>query len=124
MVRGTKLGNPSTTDLLSAPAIRMDPTRTHPMRKIIAIAAALGFLASTSLPTFAAPATNGVVKSDDLSAAKKKKKKMEKKDEKKIEKKDEKKSDLDLNDLSAKKKKKKAEKKDEKKMEKKDEKKS
>ena len=78
------------------------------MRKITAIAVALGFLASTSLPTFATPAFNGVVKSDELSA-KKKKKKMEKKDEKK--------SDLGTSDLSAKKKKKKMEKKDEKKSE-------
>ena len=49
------------------------------MRKLIAITVALGFLASTSLPTFAATAAYGVVKSDDLSA--KKKKKMDKKDE-------------------------------------------
>ena len=44
------------------------------MRKITAIAVALGFLASTSLPAFATPAFNGVVKSDELSAKKKKKK--------------------------------------------------
>jgi hypothetical protein len=51
------------------------------MRKITAIAVALGFLTSVSLPAFATPAVHGVVKSDDLSAAKKKKKKdsMEKK---------------------------------------------
>ena len=45
------------------------------MRKITAIAVALGFLTSVSLPAFATPAVHGVVKSDDLSAAKKKKKK-------------------------------------------------
>ena len=87
------------------------------MRKITAIAVALGFLTSVSLPAFATPAVNGVVKSDELSA--KKKKKTEKKDEKKsalgtdlsakkkkkTEKKDEKKSDLGMTDLSAKKKK-------------------
>jgi hypothetical protein len=52
------------------------------MRKITAIAVALGFLTSVSLPAFATPVVHGVVKSDDLSAAKKKKKKndsMEKK---------------------------------------------
>jgi hypothetical protein len=100
--------------------------RTNTMRKITAIAVALGFLTSVSLPAFATPAVNGVVKSDELSA--KKKKKTEKKDEKKsalgtdlsakkkkkTEKKDEKKSDLGMTDLSAKKKKK-TEKKDEKK---------
>jgi hypothetical protein len=79
------------------------------MRKITAIAVALGFLTSVSLPAFAAPAVHGVVKSDDLSAAKKKKKKkdsMEKKSEnlvigtdlsaakKKKKKKDEKKSEI------------------------------
>ncbi|HEX3340116.1 MAG TPA: hypothetical protein VHT68_13215 [Pseudolabrys sp.] len=66
------------------------------MRKITAIAVALGFLTSVSLPAFATPAVNGVVKSDELSAKKKKK----------TEKKDEKKSDLGMTDLSAKKKKK------------------
>ena len=45
------------------------------MRKITAIAVALGFLTSVSLPAFATPVVHGVVKSDDLSAAKKKKKK-------------------------------------------------
>jgi hypothetical protein len=75
------------------------------MRKITAIAVALGFLTSVSLPAFATPAVNGVVKTDELSA--KKKKKMEKKDEKK--------SVLGTH-LSAKKKKK-TEKKDEKKSE-------
>ena len=45
------------------------------MRKITAIAVALGFLTSVSLPAFATPVVQGVVKSDDLSAAKKKKKK-------------------------------------------------
>ena len=79
------------------------------MRKITAIAVALGFLTSVSLPAFATPAVHGVVKSDDLSAAKKKKKKkdsMEKKSEnavlgtdlsaakKKKKKKDEKKSEI------------------------------
>src|SRR6185436_2569967 len=101
--------------------------RTNTMRKITAIAVALGFLTSVSLPAFATPAVNGVVKSDELSA--KKKKKTEKKDEKKsalgadlsakkkkkTEKKDEKKSELGT-DLSAKKKKK-TDKKDEKKSE-------
>jgi hypothetical protein len=44
------------------------------MRKLTAIAVALGFLATTSLPTIAAPAINtGVVKTDTLSAAAKKK---------------------------------------------------
>jgi hypothetical protein len=67
------------------------------MRKITAIAVALGFLTSVSLPAFATPAVNGIVKSDELSAAKKKKKKdtMEKK------------SSLGATDLSAAKKKKK-----------------
>ena len=67
------------------------------MRKITAIAVALGFLTSVSLPAFATPAVNGIVKSDELSAAKKKKKKdtMEKK------------SSLGGTDLSAAKKKKK-----------------
>src|SRR6476620_3127751 len=78
--------------------------RTNTMRKITAIAVALGFLTSVSLPAFATPAANGVVKSDELSAKKKKK----------TEKKDEKKSALGMTDLSAKKKKK-TEKKDEKK---------
>ena len=67
------------------------------MRKITAIAVALGFLTSVSLPAFATPAANGVVKSDELSAKKKKK----------TEKKDEKKSALGATDLSAAKKKKK-----------------
>jgi hypothetical protein len=71
--------------------------RTNTMRKITAIAVALGFLTSVSLPAFATPAVNGVVKSDELSAKKKKK----------TEKKDEKKSDLGMTDLSAAKKKKK-----------------
>ena len=43
------------------------------MRKITAIAVALGFLTSVSLPAFATPAVNGIVKSDELSAKKKKK---------------------------------------------------
>ena len=84
------------------------------MRKITAIAVALGFLTSVSLPAYATLPASGVVKSDDLSAKKKKSKKMEKKDEK-----GDKKSALGT-DLSAKKKKKK----DDKKMEKKDDKKS
>ena len=45
------------------------------MRKITAIAVALGFLTSVSLPAFATPVVQGVVKSVDLSAAKMKKKK-------------------------------------------------
>ena len=44
------------------------------MRKITAIAVALGFLTSVSLPAFATPAANGIIKSDELSAAKKKQK--------------------------------------------------
>ncbi|MGB8138264.1 MAG: hypothetical protein WCF15_15945 [Pseudolabrys sp.] len=78
------------------------------MRKITALAVALGFLTSVSLPAFATPVVHGVVKSDDLSAAKKKKKKkdsMEKKSEntvfgtdlsaaKKKKKKDDKKSEI------------------------------
>jgi len=90
------------------------PKRTNTMRKITAIAVALGFLTSVSLPAYATLPVSGVVKSDDLSAKKKKSKKMEKKDEK-----GDKKSALGT-DLSAKKKKKK----DDKKMEKKDDKKS
>ena len=66
---------------------------TH-MRKPIAILAALGFLGATSLPAVSAPATTGVVKSDDLSAAKKKAKKAKKK-----------KAELTVTDLSAAKKK-------------------
>jgi hypothetical protein len=93
--------------------------RTNTMRKITAIAVALGFLTSVSLPAFATPAVNGVVKSDELSAAKKKKKKdsMEKKSslgatdlsaaKKKKKKSMEKKSSLGATDLSAAKKKKK-----------------
>jgi hypothetical protein len=94
--------------------------RTNTMRKFTAIAVALGFLTSVSLPAFATPTVNGVVKSDELSAAKKKKKKdsMEKKSSlgvtdlsaaKKKKKKDsmEKKSSLGATDLSAAKKKKK-----------------
>src|SRR5215831_2913666 len=46
--------------------------RTNTMRKITAIAVALGFLTSVSLPAFATPAVNGIVKSDELSAKKKK----------------------------------------------------
>jgi len=66
------------------------------MRKITAIAVALGFLTSVSLPAFATPAVNGIVKSDVLSAAKKKKKSTT-----------DKKSSLATTDLSAAKKKKK-----------------
>ena len=73
------------------------------MRKITAIAVALGFLTSVSLPAFATPVVHGVVKSDDLSAAKKKKKK--KKDDGMN--KGDKKTDLGITDLSAAKKKKK-----------------
>ena len=44
------------------------------MRKLIAIIAAIGFIGSTSLPSMnAAQAKPGVAKSDDLSAAAKKK---------------------------------------------------
>jgi hypothetical protein len=68
------------------------------MRKITAIAVALGFLTSVSLPAFATPAVSGIVKSDELSAATKKKGKKAKKDEMK-------KGDLGTTDLSAKKKK-------------------
>ena len=49
------------------------------MRKLTAIIAALGFLATTSLtPVFAAQAIDTPAKSDDLSAAKKKAKKAKK----------------------------------------------
>jgi hypothetical protein len=68
------------------------------MRKITAIAVALGFLTSVSLPAFATPAVSGIVKSDELSGATKKKGKKAKKDEMK-------KGDLGTTDLSAKKKK-------------------
>jgi hypothetical protein len=66
------------------------------MRKLTAIIAALGLLASTSLtPVYAgATSTDTGVKSDDLSAAKKKAKKAKKK-----------KSELAVTDLSAAKKK-------------------
>jgi flagellar biosynthesis component FlhA len=61
------------------------------MRKLVAIAAALGFLATTSLtPVMASPAIGGgmgTVKSDDLSAAKKKAKKKKAKKAKKAKKK-------------------------------------
>jgi hypothetical protein len=73
------------------------------MRKITAIAVALGFLTSVSLPAYATPAVSGIVKSDELSAAKKKK----------SAKKKDKKADLGITDLSAAKKKKKKAKKDE-----------
>src|SRR5215471_18877858 len=96
---------PGQAETLPVPATRTNRSkRTDTMRKITAIAVAFGFLASVSLPAYATPAASGVVKSDDLSAAKKKKsKKMDKKDEKKSK---EKKSELG-NDLSADKKKKK-----------------
>jgi hypothetical protein len=68
------------------------------MRKITAIAVALGFLTSVSLPAYATPAVSGIVKSDELSGATKKKGKKAKKDEMK-------KGDLGTTDLSAKKKK-------------------
>src|SRR5215831_6958952 len=71
--------------------------RINTMRKITAIAVALGFLTSVSLPAFATPAVNGIVKSDELSAAKKKKKSST-----------DKKSSLVTTDLSAAKKKKKS----------------
>jgi hypothetical protein len=74
------------------------------MRKITAIAVALGFLTSVSLPAYATPAVSGIVKSDELSAATKKKGKKAKKDEMK-------KGDLGTTDLSAKKKSAKAKKK-------------
>ena len=61
------------------------------MRKITAIAVALGFLTSVSLPAFATPTAHGVVKTHTLAAKKKKK--------------DDKKSAL-VTDFSAKKKKK------------------
>ena len=72
------------------------------MRKITAIAVALGFLTSVSLPAYATPAVSGIVKSDELSAAKKKKAKTSKK-----------KADLAITDLSAAKKKGKKAKKEE-----------
>lgn len=63
------------------------------MRKLTAIVAALGFLASTSLPTLAAPATQGVT-TDTLSAAAHMKDKKDKKPAKKTDKKmDKKKGD-------------------------------
>ena len=50
------------------------------MRKLIALIAAAGFIGSTTLsPVIAAPATPGVTKSDELSAAAKSKKKSKKK---------------------------------------------
>ncbi len=85
------------------------------MRKITAIAVALGFLTSVSLPAFATPAVSGIVKSDELSAAKKKAKKKSKKADvgitdlsaaKKKAKKKSKKADVGITDLSAAKKKK------------------
>jgi hypothetical protein len=86
------------------------------MLKITVIAAALGFLAATTLPAVSAPVANGIVKTD-LSAAKKKKakaKKVKKSEltsdlsaakKKKAKAKKEKKSEL-TSDLSAAKKKK------------------
>ena len=56
------------------------------MRKLTAIIAALGFLATTSLtPVYAAQAFDTPAKSDDLSAAKKKAKKKGKKAKKTAE---------------------------------------
>ena len=80
------------------------------MRKITAIAVALGFLTSVSLPAYATPVVSGIVKSDELSAAKKKKKKkadLGVTDLSAAKKKKQKKTDLGTSDLSAKKKKKK-----------------
>jgi hypothetical protein len=79
------------------------------MRKLTALAIALGFMAATTLPSFAtAPVVaNGIVKTDTLSAKTKKKKK---KSSKKMKKQEMKKSSL-ATDLSAKKKKKKSSKK-------------
>src|SRR5690242_11474559 len=86
----------------------LNRTRIRTMRKLTAIAVALGFLAATSLPTIAAPAVNnGIVKSQTLSAKKKAKKsakKSTKKTHKKSMSKSNKKSQLVTNDLSAKKK--------------------
>src|SRR5262249_61831336 len=105
----------------------IDFKRTNTMRKITAIAVALGFLTSVSLPAYATPAVSSIVKSDELSAAttKKKKPKAKKTDEmkksdfgttdlsakKKAKKSSKKKSDLGTTDLSAKKKAKKSSKK-------------
>lgn len=59
------------------------------MRKLVAIAAALGFLGTTSLtPVQAAPAGDLGFKSEDFSAQKKKAKKAAKKSKKKAKKKD------------------------------------
>ncbi|MPZ58784.1 MAG: hypothetical protein GEU91_20285 [Rhizobiales bacterium] len=70
------------------------------MRKLIAIAAALGFLGATSLtPVFAAPAGNGMTATDFSAQAKKKKAK--KSSKKKPAKKMEKKSSLTVTDISA-----------------------
>jgi hypothetical protein len=56
------------------PASHNRPVKDISVRKLTAIVAALGFLASTNLtPVWAAPATGTGFKSDDLSAAKKKK---------------------------------------------------
>src|SRR5262245_25451849 len=80
----------------------IDFKKKNTMRKITAIAVALGFLTSVSLPAYATPAVSGIVKSDELSAKKKKKAKTN----------EMKKSQLGSTDLSAKKKaKKKSEKK-------------
>src|SRR5262245_52025149 len=96
----------------------IDFKRTNTMRKITAIAVALGFLTSVSLPAYATPAVSGIVKSDELSAAKKKKKaktnEMKKSQlgstdlsaaKKKAKKKSENKTDLGTTDLSTAKKK-------------------
>ena len=53
------------------------------MRKLIAVIAAIGFIGSTTLsPVIAAQATPGVAKSDEFSAAAKKKGKKAKKSKK------------------------------------------
>ena len=70
------------------------------MRKITAIIAALGFLGTTMLTPVAAATSEGIAKSDDFSAAKKKAKK------KKAKKKAKKDAALVSSDLSAAKKKK------------------
>jgi hypothetical protein len=85
---------------------RTSTIEDHNMRKLIAIAAALGFLSATSLtPVFAAaPAGDGSSASDISAAKKKSSKKKGKKSAKKSSKKM-KKSSLTATDLSAAKKK-------------------
>lgn len=87
-------------DRLPAPANKnVSNGETH-MRKLTVLAVALGFLATSALPTIAAPASNDTVNSYELSAAKKKaaKKKAAPKAKKK-------KSELTTTDFSAAKKK-------------------